>query len=120
MVERGNPIWPEHPGQPGRITPILILQVGAVIRAGYRWIGEDREITEQVDSADLGEAPLHLQQRAEVEALDIGPVFKVVGRDRSGDYPGERNRADRALRELRPRIDLGLDVESHSLGISPS
>src|SRR5262249_42595754 len=108
------------PGQPRSVTPLLILQIRAVIGTGYRSVREKGEISEQVDGANLLKPFLHFQQSAEVEALDVGPIFQSVIHNCSGHYPRERLGADGVIGELLARIYLGFNIESDFLRIPPS
>src|SRR5215510_13682489 len=120
MVESGDAVRPEQSGQPRRVAPLFVLQIRSVVGAGQRRVGEDGEIAEQIDRANLREPLLNFQQCAEVEALDVRPLFESVRRNGSGHYPRERLRPYRAIGEFPARIYLGFNVEADSLRISPS
>src|SRR5262249_16284051 len=120
MVESGDSVRPKQPGQPRRVAPLFVLQVRSVVGAGQRRVGKDGEIAEQIDRANLREPLLNFQQRAEVEALDVGPLFEPVRRNGSGHYPRERLGSDRTIGELLPRIYLGFNIEADFLRIPPA
>src|SRR5262245_8297184 len=120
VVESGDAVRPEQPGQPRRVASLFVLQIRSVVGAGQRRVGEDGEIAEQIDCANLREPLLNFQQRAEVEALDVGPLFESVRHNGSGHYPSERLRPYRAIGELTTRIYLGFDIEADPLRVPPS
>lgn len=111
-------VW--EPGQPWRVRAVLVLQVGAVVRAGDRGIGEAREVAEQEDRADSWELPVHAEQGAEIEGLNVGAVLKPVAGNCAAKRGNEDFRAEGAVLELGARVDLGLDVVAYLFGIGPA
>src|SRR5262245_41092377 len=118
MVESRNSIRPVHSGQPWSVTPLFILQVGAVIRTGDRTIVKDREISEEIYRSNVSMPSLNFQKRTEIEALDIGPRLELIRFYYPGNRSCESSGTDGAPGKFSTRIDLGFNIEAHLFRIT--
>ena len=115
-------VRPVEAGQPGGVFAVEVLQVRSVAR-----VVDLREVAEQANGTNLRILLVHYQQRAEVEALDVGAVRQVGTDDyvRYGLCEGLRRNGPIG-EHLAPAVGIGtrvyfrFNVEAYARGVLPA